>query len=701
MGARRRNYRAASSPSTGKLRLPAGNAEWQSLALLLLLVLAVGLGTAAAHWPVLSAQALCFDDEAFIVRNPLVCNPGWASAGRFFREVLEPSTVQGYYIPLAMTSLMLDTALGGRPDDLAPYHRTALALHVLNTTLVIVLLYLLFRREWPAVLSGLLFGLHPLNVEAVAWVGERKTLLAAFFALLCLVSYVRFVKSRGRFAYGLALAGYLLALLSKPTSTPLPLLMLLLDFWPLGRLSKRALWEKIPFFVICAASIVVTLISHARTASVGVAVSSASGFLRPALLVCHNLAFYARQLVWPTNLTPNYPPPVPLDLSNPAVLSGVITTLVLLAVVVASWRRTRALVVGSLFFVLAIAPTLGLVRYSWVNVSDKYVYLPIVGSLLLAATVLCRIEKAPAEARRKRRVAVFAVVGLIAAAAGWQTRAVLANWRDTVTLYRHMLAIAPGDSRVHNNLGQELAARGSLPEAVLHYQEALAAQPNDARLRVNLGVALAHLGRFDEALAEYKIAAADPAETVVVQNNIADVLITLGRLDEALSRLEAVLAQRPDYAEANNNRGRALLLQGRAEEAWACFERAIRLDPTLVEARVNLGAVLARAGDHAQAIGQYEEALWLRPSFAEAHRNLALSLMALDRLREAEEHLRAALRIRPEFADACRHLARLRMLQGRWAEAERLFAETLRLNPRDAQAEAGLREAAVHRPAAP
>ncbi len=346
-----------------------------------------------------------------------MCNPSWSSVGRFFREVFEPSTVQGYYIPLAMTSLLVDTALGGRPDDLAPYHRTALVLHLLNTGLVVALLHLLFRRPWPAALAGLLFGLHPLSVEAVAWVGERKTLLAAFFSLISLVSYVRFVRTPGRIVYGTALAAYALGLLSKPTSTPLPLLLLLLDYWPLGRLSKRALWEKAPFFVICAASIMVTLISHARTASVGVAVSSASGFLRPALLVCHNLAFYARQLIWPTPLTPNYPPPVPLDLSNPAVLSGVITTLVLLAVVAASWRRTRALVVGSLFFVVAIAPTLGLVRYSWINVSDKYVYLPVVGLLLLVAAALSRIEKAPAEARRKGRVAAFAVVGLIAGAA--------------------------------------------------------------------------------------------------------------------------------------------------------------------------------------------------------------------------------------------------------------------------------------------
>ncbi len=700
MNARRAKHRAA-SPSIGPSRLATDDASPRDRLVLAALLLAVCLATAAAHWPVLSAQALCFDDEAFIVRNPLVCNPGWASVGRFFREVLEPSTVQGYYIPLAMTSLMVDTALGGRPDDLAPYHRTALTLHVLNTAFIIVLLYLLFHRPWPAALAGLLFGLHPLHVEPVAWVGERKTLLAAFFSLICLISYVRFAQSRGRFAYGLALAGYLLALLSKPTSTPLPLLLLLLDYWPLGGLTRRALVEKAPFFIICAASVTVTLISHARTASVGVAVTADAGLLRPLLLLGHNLGFYAAKLLHPTNLTPNYPPPLPLDLSNTAVLAGVIATAAAAAVVAATWRRTRALVVGSLFFVLAIAPTLGLVRYSWVNVSDKYVYLPIVGLLLPVAAALSRIEQAPAGFRRTRSVAAGAIVGLIAVAAGWQTRAGLANWRDTVTLYQHMLSITPADSRVHNNLAQELTARGRLPEALPHYQAALAAAPGDVRLRINLGAALARLGRYDEALAEYEKAAEDPVEAAVVQNNIADVLITLGRLEEAVPRLDAALARRPDYAEAHNNRGRVLLLQGRTDEARASFERAARLDPTLVEASVNLGAALARTGDHAQAVRHYEQALRLRPSFAEAHGNLALSLMALNRPTEAEAHLQTALRIRPDFADAYRHLGRLRAAQGRWPEAEACFREALRLNPRDAQAEAALREAAAHRPAAP
>src|SRR5881628_2407955 len=152
----------------------------------LLLVLAL---VAAAHWPVLGAQAISLDDNDFIKNNPLVTHPGWASTSRFFSEVLHPSTVHGYYLPLSMTSLMVDYALGGRPNDLRVFHRTSLALHLFTTALLVILLYRLFGALIPAAIAGLLFGLHPLTVEPVAWVGERKTLLAACFALAALVAY--------------------------------------------------------------------------------------------------------------------------------------------------------------------------------------------------------------------------------------------------------------------------------------------------------------------------------------------------------------------------------------------------------------------------------------------------------------------------------------------------------------------------------
>ncbi|MGB9625924.1 MAG: hypothetical protein ACPMAQ_13800, partial [Phycisphaerae bacterium] len=260
-------------------------------------IVVVTVAVVAVHWPALSAQALSFDDSAYLVENDLVRHPGWASARRFLTEVRAPSTVPGYYQPLAMISLMLDYAMGGRPEYLRPFHRTSLALHAANTALIVVLLYGLIGamgrygktgnqgdahtrgkrgvglgepscRALVAGGIGLLFGLHPLTVEPIPWVGERKTLLAAFFSLWSLVLYVRYARAGGRPWYVASLTAYLLALMSKPTSTPLPAAMLLLDFWPLGRLGWRAVIEKVPFLLVGGVSAVITYISQAGTASV-------------------------------------------------------------------------------------------------------------------------------------------------------------------------------------------------------------------------------------------------------------------------------------------------------------------------------------------------------------------------------------------------------------------------------------------------
>jgi hypothetical protein len=228
-----------------KKTLKVTNQPASNLRLLAVSLAIVCFVVTAAHWPALSAKAISIDDDQYLVDNLLVQNPSIESARRFLTEVLEPSTVRGYYQPLSMISLMCDYALGGRPANLRQFHRTSLALHTVNTALVIVLLYLLFGRPLIAAGVGLLFGVHPMTVEPIPWVGERKTLLAAFFALWCLILYVRFARKGSRRVYFGCVVTYVLALMSKPTSTPLPVLMLLIDYWPLKRLNRRTLLEKL------------------------------------------------------------------------------------------------------------------------------------------------------------------------------------------------------------------------------------------------------------------------------------------------------------------------------------------------------------------------------------------------------------------------------------------------------------------------
>ena len=300
------------------------------------------------HWPVLSAQALSFDDDMYLTENLLVQNPGWASTEQFLTEVLEPSTVGGYYQPLTMISLMLDYTMGGHSDNLMPFHCTSLALHIVNTALVIVLLYLLFGRAWVAAGVGLLFGLHPMTVETVAWVGERKTLLAAFFALWSLILYVRFTRKSNWSLYFGSMVMYVLALMSKPTSTPLPVLMLLMDYWPLERWKRRGFWEKLPFFIIGGIFAIITYVSQSRTAFAVLPDKYCTEHI--GLVLCHNIIFYLYKIIWPVNLSSHYAFPEPLALSDPMVLIGVIGTCILIPLLLISLRWTRGILIGWLFF---------------------------------------------------------------------------------------------------------------------------------------------------------------------------------------------------------------------------------------------------------------------------------------------------------------------------------------------------------------
>lgn len=550
----------------------------------------VALVVLATHWPGLSARAILKDDVQYVTKNPLVQNPSWASAGRFFSEVLEPSTVRGYYQPLTMISLMLDYALGGRPDDLRAFHYTSLGLHVFNTALVIVLLYLLFGQPVPAALAGLLFGVHPLTVESVTWLSDRKTLLATCFALWCLILYVHSARKGTWWPYGVSLAMYILALLSKPTTVPLPVLLLLLDYWPLRRLGRRAVVEKTPFVALSLAFALITFISQSRTAPV---TAPGEGELaRIPLILCHNVIFYLYKMFWPANLTPHYGFPDPLAVRHPMVLVGVIGTCLLIPALLLSWRWTRAPLVGGLFFFVAIFPTLGVVGFTDVIAADRFVYLPALGALLVITWLLARAWAGRAGTRRSRlpAVAVVIVVMLLAGAEATATRRYLSYWQDMEKLHRRMVALAPQAPETHYNLGVVMAKQGNLTEAIRSFSEAIRIRPSYAEAHYNLGVAL-------------------------LTGETADI-------DRAMTHFAAAIQIRPRYRAAHKNLAAVLVQKGRSGEAIGHYTEALRLQPDDYSAHYGLAVALTMEGRDAEAVREYREVLRLRPDHAEARRRL-------------------------------------------------------------------------------
>jgi tetratricopeptide (TPR) repeat protein len=669
--------RIARAADSKKVRVLSGPraGETAPLKTACLLVLVAG-ATAFAHWPALSAGALSFDDTQYLLNNYLVRNPSWTNAWQFTAEVLEPSTVGGYYQPLNMISLMVDSALGGSPRNLRPYHRTSLALHVANTVLVVVLLTMLFGAVWIAAAVGVLFGVHPLTVEPIPWIGERKTLLATFFALWSLIAYIHYARSagdsaaagpgpaaasaprRGTAAFVLCHLFFVLALLAKPTTTPLPVMFLLMDAWPLGRIGRRAVIEKIPLVVIAAVFSLITYVSQSRTANV-VLPGEQSPFEAP-LRICHNIAFYPFKIICPANLTSHYATPRPLDLTQSSILAGVIGTTVILILLVVSLRRTRALLVGWLIFFVALLPTTQIFGFSNVIASDKYAYFPSVGLLMIVTWALVGGRRRLGSVRWVR-VAAPLVFIVLAASETVATRRYLTRWVDTETLYQHMISVTPNASILHSVIGNTYYENGRIDESIAEHQIALKHAWGSGRIAevcVDLGNALRAKGRLNDAIASYR---------------------------EAL-RLH------PDFCEAHTNLGLALSEAGRMDEAAKSFAESIRLKPRNPEAHCLWAAALLKAQRLDEAVVHLRAAVAQRPLYPEAHNNLAIALDALGKPDEALKHFYEIVRINPESVEGRYNLAVALQRRKRWDEAARQFREVLRLDPYDAGARKALEE---------
>jgi tetratricopeptide (TPR) repeat protein len=683
-----RDAEASRETATHPSRPPSAKGARAASGLRFALLLAV-LGTATwwVHRPVLSAEAECMNDGRYVTANPLVLNPSWSAAGRFLTEVRRPSTVRGYYQPLSMISLMLDTALGGGPDRPGPYHRTSLLLHVANTLLVTVLIYQLLGRAWVAGVCGLLFGLHPMAVEVVAWLGERKTALSACFALSCLIVYVRHARRASWWSYIAALGLFALALLSKPIVTPLPAVMLLLDAWPLRRLSVRAVIEKIPFFVLAAVGAVVTVVSQRHSELV--AFRELSGFDQ-VLLIAHNLVFYPAKMIWPRPLSVVYPFPDPITLSNTAVLIGLAGAVLLVLVTVVSLRWTRALFVSALIFLVLLAPTLMNMGYSMGVAADKYAYLPVVGLLLGVGWMLVRAEeriRGPAS----RRVAGVLVGVTVAAAGGLEasaTRSYLARWSTTESLCEHILSVAPHTPWARMLLGNALLDDGRIEAAIDAYGQALADQPTNPNVHVNLGRALMQGERLDEALRHFARAIALDPSVPESQYNLAACLLRLGRFEPAARHFEESLRLRPDLREAraglaHAQAGLADLLTGRGEHEQAIrhYRRAVENGMDSPDVRNRLAAALARSGNLPEAIAVLRTTVRLAPDYPEAQHNLALFLAARGQFDEAISHAQAALRVRPDSPETHYQLAMFLVQVHRESEAVEHFRRAAGLDP--------------------
>ena len=577
--------------------------------------------------------------------------------GRIWFEV---GATQQYY-PLLHTAFWVEHRLWG--DSMLGYHLINVVLHAG----VASLLGLVLRRlAVPgAFFAALIFAVHPVFVESVAWITEQKNTLSGVFFLASALTYLHFDRQRTPGLYAGALLLFACAVLSKTVTAPLPAALLVVLWWQRGRLElKRDVLPLLPWFAVGAGGgLFSAWVERTYIGAFGAPFALSLG--QRILIAGRVVWFYLGKLLWPANLIFIYPR---WEVST-AVWWQYLFPLGLLGLLAVLWhwrRLSRAPLAAMLLFTGLLFPIMGFFNvYAFVYsfVADHFQYLaamPVIG--LVAATWRPELKAAGRRFRTRQDAAATFKAGLAVVVIG--ALGVL-SWRqsrmytDQETFYRTIIGRNPMSWMAYNNLGDLLYASGRTEEAVVRYEDALRLNPN-AQAHYNLGVALAAEGRLAEAVAQYGEALRLKPDDPNFYYNRGVAQGRLGHLAEAVADYEAALRLEPDFPEAHNSLGFTLTYLGRLPEAIGQCVDALRLNPDFRDARFNLGFALAAAGRFPEAIGQYEKALQLDPTFPEAHNFLGVALAAVGRGPEAVEQFQEALRLRPDYAEAARHLADLK-----------------------------------------
>jgi len=632
--------------------------------------------TLAAYLPALNG-GLLWDDAGHVTK------PDLQSLHGLWRIWFEFGSTQQYY-PLLHSAFWVEHRLWG--DAVLGYHLTNILLHAFSACLLVAILrYLRLPGAW---LAGFLFALHPVCVEAVAWISEQKSTLSALFYLASALCYLRFDQSRRRPQYLLALALFVLALLTKTVTATLPAALLVVLWWRRGRLDwKRDAMPLLPWFALGAAAGMVT--EYVERTFVGArGAEFALTLTQRCLLASRAIWFYLGKLIWPANLTFIYPRWT-LDTAAwwqylfPLGVLALLAPLLWLAVK----KGRRGPLAGFLFFVGTLFPALGFFNvypFIYSYVADHFQYLASLGVIVPAAAGLTVAARRASLTYGGRACAAGVLLAALAVLT-WRQSGI---YQDAQTLYRVTLARNPDCWLAHNNLGSELLETpGRLSEAVSHFEAALRLQPNYPQTYNNLGIALSNIpGRLPEAINYFETAVRIQPDYAQAQNNLGLALSNLpGRLPEAIAHFEAALRTNRDYAQAHNNLGSALSsTPGRLQDAVSEYEAALRIQPDFPEAHYNLANALSEIpGRLEEAIAQYQETLRLQPDNARAHNNLGTALSAMPgRMPDAIAEYQAALRIQPDFADAHYNLGlALSKTSGRLPDAISEYEAALRINP--------------------
>jgi len=614
--------------------------------------------TLAVYWQVLDNDFVHYDDGVYVTENLRVHkgvtfdNLTWAVT----------SSLASNWHPLTWISHMIDCQLYGlNPKG---HHLTSLLFHVANTLLLLLILVRMTGALWQCSFVAALFALHPLHVESVAWVAERKDVFSTFFMMLTVWAYLLYVKKGKVRRYMLVVLFFVLGLMSKPMLVTLPFILLMLDFWPLGRLCHihescnvvtgqqtnerldifRLLWEKVPFFALAVVSSIVTFIVQER----GGAVKLLELYSIQTRIINAFVAYieYIMNMIWPVKLAVLYPHPG----NSLPLWKGVVAGLVLVLITILVIRKARKipyLAVGWFWYVVTLIPVIGIVQVGSQAMADRYTYITLIGLFVIIAWgVNDLLSKWP---HRKISFGILAAILLsILIVLTWKQ---VQYWENSITLFKHTLKHTSNNAIIHNNLGVAYNDSGKYKEAIEELKQAIRIVPDDAMAHSNLGVAYNDSGKYKEAIEVCKKSIRINPDYAKAHFNLGVAYGESGMYKEAIEASKKAIKIDPDYAMAHSNLGIAYGESGMYKEAIEASKKAIRIDPDYAKAHYNLGYAYLSSSMHKEAIDVYRQVIRIEPDSAKAHFGLGYAYVLSNDRDSAIEQYKILKSLDPELAN--------------------------------------------------